>query len=172
MKNTSITNNITFENNKKLKNKIEKLLIAYRKIDFYISDRLESIVEYLNQVDLNNVKNIIIIFNIDLEDDIDDIKKEQFKNNNYTLYLKIMDVTLAKLDKYPDKGKVYAEIIRLKYFEKEKHCNERISEIICVSRSTYYRYLKQANIAFGEILFNYIIPEIESMLQENEVDKN
>lgn len=75
-----------------------------------------------------------------------------------------MNISLELLGKYPDKGMFYSELLDLKYFAKKKSCNEEISEKLCVSRSTYYRHLKQATILFGENLFGHVLPDIQITL--------
>ncbi|MGY3751154.1 hypothetical protein [Vagococcus acidifermentans] len=130
LKNRYLVTDFTIENKTKSKYQIEKILSVYRKIDFCTSSTLNSIVEYFQQIDLDRLKNTLNWIDINQEGDNSCIKNKGFSEIDFDLFLKIMDITLKQLDLYPDKGKIYAEIIKLKYFEKEKYSNEKISEVI------------------------------------------
>ena len=145
------------------------LLKLYRKVDFFIQDRVQSLEEYFydsNRQDLQEV--VLSVLEVDPFVNVVKIEESLIDTNVSILLLNLMDLALTRLENYPDKGEVYAELLKLKYFDSAYKTNEQISEMLNVSRSTYYRYQNQAVLAYSNMLFGYAIPEIKKVLEEFE----
>lgn len=139
---------------------VEDFLKLYRKIKFNCINSscfLENCFSSFNKTEIKEV-----FFDVFYEKRrIESLERQNISIEKNLFLLKIMNISLELLEKYPDKGMFYAELLDLKYFTKEKNSNEKISEKLCVLRSTYYRYLKQATFLFGEILFGHVLPQIQ-----------
>ncbi|NMA50032.1 MAG: hypothetical protein GX947_09790 [Tissierellia bacterium] len=145
------------------------LLKLYRNVDFFIQDRVQSLEEYFydsNRQDLQEV--VLSVLEVDPFVNVVKIEECLIDTNVSILLLNLMDLALTRLENYPDKGGLYAELLKLKYFDSAYKTNEQISEMLNVSRSTYYRYQNQAVLAYSNMLFGYAIPEIKKVLEEFE----
>lgn len=145
------------------------LLKLYRNVDFFIQDRVQSLEEYFYDSNRQDLQDMVLsVLEIDPFVNVVKIEECLIDTNVSILLLNLMDLALTRLENYPDKGELYAELLKLKYFNSAYKTNEEISEMLNVSRSTYYRYQNQAVIVYSNMLFGYAIPEIKKVLEEFE----
>ena len=100
---------------------------------------------------------VLSILEIDKDINIEKVESQLLNTQQSIFLLKLMDDALSRLSAYPNKGEIYADIITYKYFEKKIRSNEEISELLLISRSTYYRYMNKAILIFGVMLFGYSV---------------
>lgn len=143
---------------KQLRKDIKLLLSLYRKVDFHIQDHIENLDQVFIETKRRHLDDLILsILEIDKNVDVEKIESQLLNTQQSIFLLKLMDDALLRLSTYPNKGAIYADIISYKYFDKKLRNNEEISELLLISRSTYYRYMKKAILAFGVMLFGYSI---------------
>ncbi|RVU55444.1 hypothetical protein [Anaerosphaera multitolerans] len=149
------------------KSRIEHLLSLYRRLNFFTSNNIDILKNNFVQINDDQIKNIVRdILNVDLKYYENNIKFERKNLKETAIFITIMDLTIDRLEKYPDNGEIYAKILKIKYFDEKKYSNEIISEEICMSRSSFYRYLRHGTLIFGNILFNIVLPEINETKKE------
>ncbi|MDO5755831.1 MAG: hypothetical protein Q4P28_06335 [Tissierellia bacterium] len=152
---------------KKYIHEVKLLLKLYRKVNFHVSDRYEQIDESLYDTYRKNMEEIISsVLEVDSYMNIEKLEQSLIDINTSILLLNLMDSALERLRRYPDKGAVYAKLLELKYFDKNKYSCERISEKLDISRTTYFRYSKNAIQMYSTMLFGYAIPEVKEVLEK------
>lgn len=143
---------------KKLRNDIKILLSLYRKVDFHIQDHIENLDHIFIETKRRHLDDLILsVLEIDKDINIEKVESQLLNTQQSIFLLKLMDDALSRLRIYPNKGEIYADIITYKYFTKRIRSNEEISELLLISRSTYYRYMNKAILIFGVMLFGYSI---------------
>ena len=143
---------------RKLKADMKLLLSLYRKVDFHIQDHLENLDQVFVETKRRHLDELVLsVLEIDKDIDIEKIESQLLNTQQSIFLLKLMDDALLRLRAYPNKGEIYADIITYKYFEKKIRSNDEISELLLVSRSSYYRYMDKAIIIYGAMLFGYSI---------------
>lgn len=143
---------------KKLRDDIKLLLELYRKVDFHIQDHIENLDNIFYETKRKRLDDIVLsVLEIDKDIDIEKVESQLLNTQQSIFLLKLMDDALSRLSAYPNKGEIYADIITYKYFDKRIRSNEEISEMLLISRSTYYRYMNKAILIFGVMLFGYSI---------------
>lgn len=143
---------------KKLRNDIKLLLSLYRKVDFHIQDHIQNLDHIFIETKRRHLDELVLsVLEIDKDIDIEKVESQLLNTQQSIFLLKLMDDALSRLRVYPNKGEIYADIITYKYFAKRIRSNEEISEILLISRSTYYRYMNKAILIFGVMLFGYSI---------------
>ena len=143
---------------KKLRDDIKLLLKLYRKVDFHIQDHIENLDNIFYEKKRKRLDDIVLsVLEIDKDIDIEKVESQLLNTQQSIFLLKLMDDALSRLSAYPNKGEIYADIITYKYFDKRIRSNEEISEMLLISRSTYYRYMNKAILIFGVMLFGYSI---------------
>ena len=143
---------------KKLRNDMKLLLELYRKVDFHIQDHIENLDSIFYETKRKRLDDIVLsVLEIDKDIDIEKVESQLLNTQQSIFLLKLMDDALSRLSAYPNKGEIYADIITYKYFDKRIRSNEEISEMLLISRSTYYRYMNKAILIFGVMLFGYSI---------------
>lgn len=143
---------------RKLREDMKLLLSLYRKVDFHIQDHIENLDQVFVETKRRHLDELILsVLEIDKDIDIEKVESQLLSTQQSIFLLKLMDDALARLRTYPNKGEIYADIIAYKYFEKKIRSNEEISELLLISRSSYYRYMNKAIIIYGVMLFGYSI---------------
>ena len=143
---------------KKLRNDIKLLLSLYRKVDFQIQDHIENLDNIFYETKRKRLDDIVLsVLEIDKDINIEKVESQLLNTQQSIFLLKLMDDALSRLSTYPNKGEIYADIITYKYFDKRIRSNEEISELLLISRSTYYRYMNKAILIFGVMLFGYSV---------------
>lgn len=157
------------EDHNKFYHNTRLLLKLYRNVDFFIQDRVQSIEEYFYDSNRHDLQEVVLsVLEVDPFVNVVKIEECLIDTNVSILLLNLMDLALSRLENYPDKGEVYVELLKLKYFNSAYKTNEQITEMLNISRSTYYRYQNQAILAYSNMLFGYAIPEIKKVLEEFE----
>lgn len=148
------------------KHNAKLLLQLYRKVRFHVSDRMQMKGEEIYESRNRDLKDLVISFlEIDNTVDVKRLEQSLIDINVSLTLLELMDLALERLARYPDNGFIYAQMLRLRYFEDKMMTCEVLSEKFNMSRSTYFRYLNQATETFGTMLFGYALPEIVQALE-------
>ncbi|MGO3751665.1 MAG: DUF1492 domain-containing protein [Peptoniphilaceae bacterium] len=150
----------TYAHNAKL------LLKLYKKVNFYVKDRIETMDEHLYETRRTHLKDVVLsVLEVDSFINIEKFEDSLISTNSSILILDLMDLALERLRKYPDKGEIYADLLNLRYFDEMNCTCEQIMSKLTISRSTYYRYYKKAVEAYGNMLFGYTVPDVMEALE-------
>lgn len=80
--------------------------------------------------------------------------------------MEIMEDALLALRDYPNRGKLYYDILRYRYFEFFANTHEEIQELCSLSRSTYFRARQKAIHGYAVMLWAFTIPELRQRMPE------
>lgn len=72
--------------------------------------------------------------------------------------LELMQKALFKVKGFPVKGTIYYEILYHSYFTGKPYSENEFLDLLAVSKSTYYRYRKEAIKLFGFCLWEIVLP--------------
>lgn len=148
------------------KHNAKLLLQLYRKVSFHVRDRIQMKGEELYESRNKELKDLVISFlEIDNTVDVKKLEESLIDINVSLTLLELMDLALERLGRYPNNGSIYAQMLRLRYFEDEIMTCEALFAKFNMSRSTYFRYLNKAIETFGTMLFGYALPEIVQALE-------
>ena len=121
----------------------EECYVAERK---QLSDLVDSLVEFNTQNDKRRLYDRLISMQESLA------------------LMEIMEDALIALRDYPDRGRIYYDILRYRYFETFPNTHEEIQELCSLSRSTYFRVRQKAIGSYAVMLWAFTLPELQKML--------
>ena len=70
-----------------------------------------------------------------------------------------MELCLQWLRKYPGKGAIYYDMLYPFYFSGFNNGHKVVAEMFDMSRTTYYRYFKEAEITYSKLLWTNNLTE-------------
>lgn len=145
---------------------VKLLLKLYKKVNFYVEDRIESMNEYLYETRRTHLKDVVLsVLEVDSFIDIEKFEDKLISIYSSILILDLMDHALERLRRYPDKGEIYADLLNFRFFDETNYTCEQIMSKLRISRSTYYRYYKKAVEAYGNMLFGYTVYDVIEALE-------
>lgn len=148
------------------KHNAKLLLKLYRRVSFHVQDRLQMKDEEVYECRRQHLEDLVVSFlEVDTRVDVRKLEESLIDINVSLSLLELMDLSLERLSRYPNKGELYADILRRRYFTKEERTCEELLYVHNMSRSTYFRNLNKATEAYGNMLFGYALPEIIQALQ-------
>ena len=143
--------NLVFGKNK-LKN-VKALLKLYRKILYSVNNNLYYLDEevYVNsRRHLSDLVCSLVEFETQEEKrSFDDRVNSYYKSLSL---LELLDKTVIMVRDYPDKGRIYYDILSRYYFDRFSYTHEELISVLEMSRSNYYRYFDQAVECFYTLL--------------------
>jgi hypothetical protein len=158
-------NNTNMVFSRKRLNNVKALLKLYRKILYSVNNNLC----YLDdEVYVNSRKHLT-----DLVDPLVEFEtkaeKKRFEDRINSCHksltlLELLDKTIIMVRDYPDKGRLYYDILSRYYFEDYGYTHDEIISVLEISRSNYYRSFDQA----VECFYKLLIPVLNS--EDYEVD--
>lgn len=80
------------------------------------------------------------------------------------MFVEIIDRALLRLRKYPDRGKLYYEILTKQFIYRFNSTEKEMLEELNMERSVFYDRKKEAIYIFSVCLFGYAIPEVSEKL--------
>lgn len=136
--------------------KTKKLLKRYKKAKFDVEIGLEDLGAELEESDMKSIKDLmdsvlgedLIMDGMKLTERLQNIRKS-------AILLRHMERCLIGLQKYPDKGKIYYEMLHRLYFSGKCRCHEEVMGLMDMPRSTYFRYYKTAEKMYSKLLWIY-----------------
>ena len=148
----------------RLKN-VKTLLKLYRKILYSVNNNLYYLDEevYVNsRRHLSDLVDSLVEFETKEE-------KRRFDDRVNSCHrslslLELLDKTVVMVRDYPDKGRIYYDILFRYYFDNFSYTHEELISVLEMSRSNYYRYFDQA----VECFYTLLIPVLKS--ENYEVD--
>jgi len=148
------------------KNNTKLLLEMYRRVSFHVHDRLKMKDEEIYATKRQHLEELVISF-LELDSRVNVRKLEDSLIDVHVSLslLELMDFALERLKRYPQKGEIYADILRLRYFDEGVLTCEELVYRFNMSRSTFFRYLNKAIESYGNMLFGYALPETVEALQ-------
>lgn len=159
--------NITNRNSKNSYRHNAKLLLKlYRKVNFYVEDRIQMKDEEIYESRRQHLDDLVISFlEVDNTVNVKKLEESLIDINISMSLLDLMDLALERLSHYPNDGEKYSDILWHRYFAEESRTCEQLLYVHNMSRSTYFRYLNKATEAFGNMLFGYTLPDIIEALE-------
>lgn len=153
-------------NKTKLQN-VKALLKLYRSILHSVNNNLYYLDEefYVNsRRHLSDLVNSLVEFETQGEKRrFDDMVNSYHKSLSL---LELLDKAAVMVRDYPDKGRIYYDILFRYYFDDYIYTHEEIISVLELSRSNYYRYFEQA----VECFYMHLIPVLKS--ENYDVDDN
>lgn len=80
--------------------------------------------------------------------------------------MELVDDAMIQVNKFPDLGAQYFEILSKCYLSSVKYSEIELLETLQMERSCYYDRKKEAILAFGLAMWGTIIPRMMSVLQD------
>lgn len=151
---------------------IKSLLKLYRKVLHSVNNHLAYLdgeTYASSRKHLSDIVNGLIIFeNQAAEDKFYDSVCSYHEELEL---LKLLEKAVVMVKDYPENGRTYYEILDRLYFDYFSYNNEEVMEVLEISRSTYFRYLKKAYECFYTHLIGILRyenkPFNENLLAEN-----
>ena len=155
LKNDYLLIGLSVENTYK---KTDMLLRLYRKIDWTLRDKVS---DYSIYADENGkiLEALCCLLEFAPEKEIEAFHNKAVSALHSKALMDIIETAVVRLRDYPDNGKIYYDIIDMKYLSYTKFDESEILELLNLERSTYYRKKKEATYLVGYILFGFVIPD-------------
>lgn len=164
---------IPYESDKELEHNIKLLLGLYRKVNFRVEDRIKDLELVTFESGRKHLEDLVIsILEIDTTINFEKLEDQLISINESLFLLQIMDKTLDRLKNYPENGETYGKIIELRFFVKEIYNHDYIMNKVSMSRTSYYRHLPRAIQFYGVMLFGYALPEVRTLIYDENKDIN
>ena len=164
---------IPYERDKELEHNVKILLSLYRKVNFRVEERIQNLELETYESRRKHLEELVIsILEMDATMNYEKFEDQLISINESLFLLQIMDKALERLKNYPDNGKLYGTILELRFFVKEIYSHDIIMDKVNMSRSSYYRHLPRAIQSYGLMLFGYALPEVRTLIYDENVDIN
>ncbi len=164
---------IPYESDKELEHNIKLLLGLYRKVNFRVEDRIKDLELVIFESGRKHLEDLVIsILEIDTTINFEKLEDQLISINESLFLLQIMDKALDRLKNYPENGETYGKIIELRFFVKEIYNHDYIMNKVSMSRTSYYRHLPRAIQFYGVMLFGYALPEVRTLIYDENKDIN
>ncbi|MBS6195196.1 MAG: hypothetical protein KH828_06415 [Clostridiales bacterium] len=136
-------------------NKTKKLLKSYQMVKFAVMVRTQDVENELFESDMKTLEELIdSVLGEDLNMNGKHLEDKLIEVRNTATLLHRMERCLEWLRKYPNKGEIYYEMIYHFYFSGFNTGHKVIAEMFDISRTTYYRYFKEAEKTYSMLLWN------------------
>ena len=156
---------IPFKENKELEHNVKILLGLYRKVNFRVEERIQTLEAETYESKRKHLEDLVIsLLEMDTTINYNKFEDQLICINESLTLLQIMDKALERLKNYPGNGELYAKILELRFFYKEVYNHDVIMNKVNMSRSSYYRHLPKAIQSYGVMLFGYALPEVRKIL--------
>lgn len=142
--------------------KAKRLLNGFQHVLWTINSNIKELDE-----ECKATMNEELSYAVELLDKFDyrmDIGKLEGKleaNQETRLMAKLIVTAILKVKEYPSVGKHYFMVLQKTYLTKDKSKETDILYELDISRSTYYKYKKDAVKVFGYCLWQIIIPNMK-----------
>lgn len=154
------------DSNGSYKHNAKLLLKMYRKVNFHVNDRIQLKNEELYESKRKNLQDLVISFlEVDNSVNVQKLEDSLIDINISLSLLELMDLALERLSRYPNDGQLLSDILWHRYFSEESKTCEQLMDAHNMSRSSYFRYLNKATVAYGNMLFGFTLPDIIEVLQ-------
>ena len=106
-----------------------------------------------------------------LNDFAPDEDKEKFEARISFLFetkcmIELVDKAMMKVKEYHQNGELYYEVLSKSYLTPDSYKETEILEALDISRTHYYQLRREAIALLGLALWGYVIPEVETVLDE------
>lgn len=155
MTNQGGISDIEFQKAKRLLNSFKHVLWT---IDSNIKELDEECRATMNE-DLAYAVEILDKFDYRL--DTDKLERKLVANQETRLMANLIVAAIFKVKEYPILGESYYNVLQKTYLSKDKSKETDILYDLDISRSTYYKYKKDAVKIFGYCLWQIIIPNMK-----------
>lgn len=143
--------------------KAKRLLNNYRHVLWSIKSNvheLEQECQVVMKEDLLDVMDILDKY--DYRMDRGKLDDKLRASQEVRLMEKMIVIAMQKVKEYPELGVTYYEVLRLNYLMKSNSKEAAILNRMCLARSTYYKFKKDAIKIFGYCLWKIILPNIKN----------
>lgn len=136
-------------------NKTKMLLKSYQMAKFAVMVRTQDVEEELFESDMKSLKELVdSVLGEDLNMNGKYLEDKLIEVRNTAALLHRMETCLEWLRKYPNKGEIYYEMLYHFYFSGFNTGHKVIAEMFNMSRTTYYRYFKEAERTYSGLLWS------------------
>ncbi len=146
-------------NEKRIYKESKNLLEIFRGLCWNILDTTqetkEDLLVYTGTSDLDGAL-------ICLEQFASDYQKELFENRIISLIrdrnlMSVAEMALEEVKKFPNVGNTYYDILEKAYFDKNKHSEMEMLDIVNLERSRFYDRKREAVVVYGLMLWGKVM---------------
>lgn len=142
--------------------KAKRLLICFKLVLWRISSNIQELDEECSAVMNEDLAYAVeILDKFDYRMDIGKLEGKLVANQETRLMANLIVTAILKVKEYPALGESYFDVLQKTYLTKDKCKETDILYDLDISRSTYYKYKKDAVKIFGYCLWKIIIPNMK-----------
>lgn len=140
--------------------KTKVLLKSYQMAIFAVMVRTQEVEDELFDSDMKSIENLIdSVLGEDLMLNGKYLENKLVEVRATATLLHRMELCLQWLRKYPGKGAIYYDMLYQFYFSGFNNGHKVVAEMFDMSRTTYYRYFKKAEITYSKLLWTNNLTE-------------
>ncbi|WP_099469464.1 DUF1492 domain-containing protein [Konateibacter massiliensis] len=142
--------------------KAKRLLNSFQHVLWTIDSNIKELDEECKAVMNEELAYAVeILDKFDYRMDAGKLEGRLAANQETRLMAKLIVTAILKVKEYPLLGENYFKVLQKTYLSKDKHRETDILYELAISRSTYYKYKKDAVKVFGYCLWQIIIPNMK-----------
>ena len=142
--------------------KAKRLLNGYQQVLWTISSNIKELDDECKATMNEELAYAVeVLDKFDYRMDIGKLEGKLVANQETRLMAKLIVTAILKVKEYPSLGEYYFKVLQKTYLSKDKSKETDILYELDLSRSTYYKYKKDAVKVFGYCLWQIIIPNMK-----------
>lgn len=154
--------------NNKILHQAKLLLKLYRNVVWSVENHLQDLEVTAHDFGSRRIQDLIDYLSFDFEGELDTRKVgDHLQSIAETRDLILLvDKAILRLKSYPMWGELYFDLLNRKFIIRYAYSDQDLMEAMNLTRPTYYRRKNEAIHLLGHILWGYILPEMQSTLDE------
>lgn len=142
--------------------KAKRLLNSFKHVLWTINSNVKALDEECRATMNEDLAYAVeILDKFDYRMDTDKLERKLVANQETRLMANLIVAAIFKVKEYPTLGENYYNVLQKTYLSKDKSKETDILYDLDISRSTYYKYKKDAVKIFGYCLWQIIIPNMK-----------
>ncbi len=142
--------------------KAKRLLNSFKHVLWIISSNIKELDEECRATMNEDLAYALeILDKFDCRMDADKLERKLTTNQETRLMANLIVTAIYMVKEYPTLGEIYYNVLQKTYLSKDKSKETDILYDLDISRSTYYKYKKDAVRIFGYCLWQIIIPNMK-----------
>ncbi len=142
--------------------KAKRLLNSFKHVLWTINSNVKALDEECRATMNEDLAYAVeILDKFDYRMDTDKLERKLVANQETRLMANLIVAAIFKVKEYPTMGENYYNVLQKTYLSKDKSKETDILYDLDISRSTYYKYKKDAVKIFGYCLWQIIIPNMK-----------
>ena len=148
--------------------KSKRLLNSFKNILWTLNSNIEELDEECQEVMREELSYAIeVLDKFDYRIDLGKLEGKLQANQEVRLMARLIIVAMLKVKEFPGYGASYYEILQKNYLVRGGGSESDILFYMEISRSTYYKYKKDAVRIFGYCLWKIILPNMKKAGEKN-----